>query len=116
MRPILAVSAFAFTLVAGAAFAQNVSGTPDMLPSLSGSETYYTGTRMPDLRTPDDIRASFGALSAEERQAMRDECLSAMAANRMNTMNGAVDPQTTASIRSGRSSMIAGPCQDAHTW
>lgn len=113
MKTSLAVSAFAFTLVAGAAYAQNVSGTPDMLPSLSGSETYYTGTRMPDLRTPDDIRASFGALSAEERQAMRDECLSAMAASRMN---GAVDPQTTASISSNRPATFASPCQDTNTW
>lgn len=113
MSKFLAASAFAFALSTGAAYAQYVSSTPDMTPWMSSSTA--SASRMVQ-GSPDDVRARFGALSAEERQYMRDECLSSVAAQRSNTVVGGVDTMTTASITPDRTATFASMCQDVNAW
>lgn len=113
MRTFLAASAFAFALSTGAAYAQYVNSTADMMPWLPGSNA---SASMMIQGSPDDMRVRFGTLSAEERQYLRDECLSSIAANRSNTVVGGVDTMTTASITPEGTTTFARMCQDVNAW
>lgn len=97
---LLAAVALAFAMSTGAAFAQNAnqegaSGEAFAQPPLPGLESFYTDETMTSMRTPDEMRASYDALSAEDRQALKDRC--EMSTAEGTDMNTGVDDQTTAS-------------------
>jgi hypothetical protein len=113
MRTFLAAAAFTFALSTGAVYAQYADGTSNMMSWMSGPNAYNS---MMIQGSPDDARARFGTLSAEERQYMRDECLSSVAAHRSNAVVGSVDTMTTASITPDRTATFASMCQDVNAW
>lgn len=97
---LLAAAALAFAVSTGAAFAQTAteegaSGEAFAQPPLPGLESFYTDDTMTDMRTPDEMRASFDALSAEDRLALKNRC-EMSTAEATDTTTG-VDEQTTAS-------------------
>ena len=97
---LLTAAALAFAMSTGAAFAQSASeegasGEAFAQPPLPGLGSFYTDDTMTSMRTPDEIRASYDALSASERQVLKDRCEMSMAEG--TDMDDGVDQQTTAS-------------------
>lgn len=113
---LAAAAAFSMALASGAAYAQQQEGETDMQGPLPGLETFHSDPSMTELRTPDEMRASFGALSAEEQQALRDRCQQASVAMDTDTTSEGVDDQTTASTTNDYPETFADLCREVNAW
>ena len=101
MKKILAVTSVAFMLASGVAFAQTQpapAGDPnaaDKLQSISDPAVmtpFYTDASMATLRTDDEIKAAWAALTAEQQTTMTAECQAATSIKQQEFC-GKIQPQ-----------------------
>lgn len=109
---LLAAATVACALATGAAFAAGTTEARHM-PNL---EVFYTNAKMTDLRTPDEMRQSFGALSASEQQALRDECLSTVPEGATESKKAVNAAEKSAEAHPDRPVSFTELCHQVNAW
>ncbi len=113
---LLAAATVAFALATGATFAANVVGTANAQTHMPNLEIFHTNASMTDLRTPDEMRKSFGALSASEQQALRDECLSTVPAGATESKKAVDKAEKSAEAHPDRPVTFTDLCHQVSAW